>query len=66
MNAVTCANTAFPANGDTHGTFVAGVIGMEKSNGVCGVGVAYNSHITGSILHLVKYCAKYKIQGVLY
>lgn len=32
---------------DHHGTNVAGVIGMEKGNDVCGIGVAYNSFITG-------------------
>ena len=30
-----------------HGTGVAGIIGMEKNNHVCGIGVAYNSFITG-------------------
>jgi kexin len=30
-----------------HGTNVAGQIGMEKGNGFCGVGIAYNSFITG-------------------
>ncbi len=34
---------------DSHGTNVAGTIAMEKGNGVCGVGVAYNSLITGDI-----------------
>ena len=47
LNALTCTDSAFPNFGDTHGTYVAGVIGMEKSNSVCGVGVAYNSLITG-------------------
>ena len=32
---------------DGHGTAVAGIIGMSKDNGVCGVGVAYGSTITG-------------------
>ena len=42
---------AFPATIDgereEHGTSVAGEIGMEKGNDVCGIGVAYNSFITG-------------------
>ena len=33
-----------------HGTNVAGVIAMEKGNGECGVGVAYNAAITGQDL----------------
>ena len=33
---------------DFHGTAVMGVIGMEKNNGICGVGVAYSSSLTGS------------------
>ena len=32
---------------ESHGTNVAGTIAMEKGNGFCGVGVAYNSLITG-------------------
>ena len=32
---------------DGHGTAVAGIIAMSKDNGVCGVGVAYGSTITG-------------------
>ena len=32
---------------DSHGTNVAGTIAMEKGTGFCGVGVAYNSFITG-------------------
>ena len=32
---------------DSHGTMCAGVIGMAKGNGRCGVGVAYNAHIGG-------------------
>ena len=47
VNVQSGEDDALPADGDTHGTNVVGVIGMEKSNGVCGVGVAYNSHITG-------------------
>ena len=35
---------------DSHGTACAGIIAMEKNN-VCGVGVAYNSRITG-----ITYC----------
>ncbi len=30
-----------------HGTYCAGAIAMVKSNGFCGVGVAYQSTITG-------------------
>ena len=32
---------------ESHGTSVAGEVAMEKGNDVCGVGVAYNSFITG-------------------
>lgn len=32
---------------DSHGTSVAGEIGMSKDNDKCGVGVAYQSTITG-------------------
>ena len=32
---------------DEHGTSCAGEIAMAKSNNNCGVGVAYNSFITG-------------------
>ena len=32
---------------DSHGTSCAGIIAMEKSNDVCGVGVAYLSRIIG-------------------
>lgn len=36
---------------DSHGTFSAGVVGMEKGNKKCGVGVAYNAFITGQECH---------------
>ena len=50
-------NDAFPEVADdgsreSHGTNVAGEIAMEKSNNFCGVGVAYNSNITGCSLLL--------------
>ena len=32
---------------ESHGTYSAGVVGMEKGNGKCGVGVAFNAFITG-------------------
>ena len=32
---------------DNHGTSCAGIIAMAKNNGVCGVGVAYESQIAG-------------------
>ena len=32
---------------DSHGTSAAGEIGMQKSNGYCGAGVAYNAGIAG-------------------
>lgn len=32
---------------ESHGTHCAGVVAMEKGNHKCGVGVAYNSFITG-------------------
>ena len=48
---VTGVNSAFPNDpAETHGTNCAGIVGMEKSNDDCGVGVAYNAHITGRIL----------------
>lgn len=44
-------SNAFPVSiegiRESHGTNVAGEVAMEKQNGVCGVGVAYNSFITG-------------------
>ncbi len=33
---------------ESHGTNCAGIIAMAKNNSYCGVGVAYNSQITGS------------------
>ena len=32
---------------ENHGTSCAGVIGMEKDNHKCGVGVAYNAKLAG-------------------
>lgn len=32
---------------DNHGTSCAGIVAMVKSNGVCGVGVAHDSHVAG-------------------
>ena len=45
-------NDPFPINDgngipESHGTSCAGEIAMEKNNTICGVGVAYNSQITG-------------------
>lgn len=37
-------------NRDNHGTSCAGIIAMAKNNGVCGVGVAYESQIAGKQL----------------
>ena len=37
----------YVGNREGHGTSVAGEVAMEKGNDVCGVGVAYNSFITG-------------------
>ena len=37
----------YVGNREEHGTNVAGAVAMEKGNDVCGVGVAYNSFITG-------------------
>lgn len=34
---------------DNHGTSCAGIVAMVKSNGVCGVGVAHESHIAGTL-----------------
>ena len=33
---------------DNHGTSCAGIVAMAKSNGVCGVGIAYESEIAGN------------------
>ena len=41
-----------PSFFDGHGTSVAGEIGMAKDNGICGVGIAYQSTITGQHKHL--------------
>ncbi len=41
-------------NRESHGTNCAGVIAMAKNNTHCGVGVAYNSQITG-ICMLIDY-----------
>ena len=42
-------NNPFPGTtSESHGTSCAGEIGMKKSNGYCGAGVAYNAGITGS------------------
>ena len=32
---------------DSHGTMCAGTVGMVKSNGYCGAGVAYSANIGG-------------------
>ena len=33
---------------DNHGTSCAGIVAMAKSNGVCGVGIAYKADIAGN------------------
>ena len=43
---------------DSHGTSCAGIIAMEKSNDLCGVGVAYRSIITGKSCHKSVYGCK--------
>ena len=54
LNALTGESNAFPQLvNDSHGTNCAGIIAMEKSNRVCGVGVAYQSSITGNFFMLV-------------
>ena len=57
LNAITGNDNAFPGetNGerDSHGTSCAGIVAMEKSNRVCGVGVAYQSRITGECSMIV-------------
>lgn len=35
----------------THGTKCAGIVGMAKDNGKCGVGVSYNSKIAGKCFY---------------
>ena len=56
-NAINGTDTAFPGftdgERDSHGTGCAGIVAMEKSNDVCGVGVAYNSKITGKYHHVL-------------
>ena len=42
-------NDPSPNFNDSHGTECAGVVSMSKSNGLCGVGVAYNAKIAGMI-----------------
>ena len=61
INVMTGEGDAFPGissstgNLSTHGTYCAGIIAMEKNNNKCGVGVAYNSKITGQyIYHHIK------------
>ena len=39
---------------ESHGTEVAGQVAMEKGNDVCGVGVAYNSFITGLCVYYTR------------
>ena len=34
---------------ESHGTNCAGIVAMTKNNSHCGVGVAYNSQITGTL-----------------
>ena len=40
-------SNAFPGSSDRHGTAVAGLIGADNDNGLGGVGVAYDSTLTG-------------------
>ena len=53
---MTGVEDAFPGiksstgNLSTHGTNCAGIIAMEKNNEKCGVGVAYDSKITGQCM----------------
>ena len=53
LDATGDSNSAFPGvvagKREAHGTSCAGIIAMEKSNNKCGVGVAYQSSITGTI-----------------
>lgn len=39
-----------------HGTSCAGEVAMIKDNGVCGVGVAYSSHVAGKVF---RYCLSF-------
>ena len=54
LDAVGNSSSAFPGVVDgkraNHGTNCAGIIAMEKSNNKCGVGVAYHSSITGTVV----------------
>ncbi len=54
-------NDPFPAIGDngdpeSHGTSCAGEIAMVINNTICGVGVAYNSQITGASFNIIIVC----------
>ena len=40
----------FDGERESHGTSCAGEITMGKGNGICGVGVAYNSFLTGTVV----------------
>ena len=53
----------FPITGadgkrESHGTNCAGVVAMMKNNSYCGVGVAYNSQVTGTLV-LLNYLKAY-------
>ena len=53
-----------PSYGDSHGTACAGQISMIHANGVCGVGVAYNSKIAGIHKHLTMFAFIYHCLGI--
>ena len=42
----------------SHGTRCAGEIASKRDNGICGVGVAYDSKIAGIEKHLIKSAKK--------
>ena len=40
----------------SHGTRCAGEVSGARDNGVCGVGVAYDSMVAGNIPHIISHC----------
>ena len=63
------ADNAFPGEyegeRDSHGTSCAGIIAMEKSNDVCGVGVAYLSRIIGEYYNNNSYNGIIIVESIL-
>lgn len=54
MDLVYRVNDPTPFDSDhAHGTKCAGIIGMERNNGICGVGIAPEATIGGKVTHHV-------------